>query len=290
MLTVVQAYNRFIDSLVPTQNERNAATSHRASVEGALRQDFSVVSLRETGSFTHGTGVRSYSDVDVLMRLSEVQPGSTSTVLNRLKSVLDVRFPFTQVKVRRPAVVVDFAATSERWEVIPGYWVRSSSTGYDVFQIPGPSGWIETSPHAHLDYVNASNNRTETYAGAKKLARMLKAWKYYNGIPVSSFYLEMRAAEHLRTQSSFAPIWDMWQVLNKLNNHSLASMNDPMNIAGRIVACSSDATRTTALSRLSTTTSRAEKALDAQREGNDCLAFYYLDLLYGRQFPGRHSG
>lgn len=252
MLEVTQAYSRFLDSLVPTQRERDAAASHRNSVEAALRNGLSVSLIRETGSFSHGTGARGHSDVDLMVSLSSVKPQSSDTTLATVRSALRTRYPLTETKVRRPAVVIEFAARTERWEVIPAYASHVSSSGYTVYDIPGAAaGWMQSAPRAHLDYVNASNQRTGTSGGTKKLARMLKGWKYYNGVPVSSFYLEMRAAEHVRTQESFIPIWDMSQVLTKLDDHQLAQMNDPMRIAGRILPCSSDATKQVALSRLS---------------------------------------
>lgn len=290
MLDVSQAYERFLGSLVPTTREREAAVSHRASVEGALRSGLSVGVIRETGSFNHGTGVRGHSDVDIMASLTSLQPQSSDTALANVRSALQSRYPYTEIKVRRPAVVIEFAAKSERWEVIPAYRSHQTAAGYDVYEIPGPAtGWMQSAPRAHLDYVTASNQGTGTAGGAKKLARLLKAWKYYCGVPISSFYLEMRAAEHVRTQTSFIPIWDMSQVLTKLSFHDLADMNDPMKIAGRIKSCSSEANKSTALSRLSTAESRARKALSADNSGREADTFYYLDLLYNRRFRSRYK-
>jgi predicted nucleotidyltransferase len=54
----------------------------------------------ETGSFSHGTGVRNYSDIDALVSLNN-KPDSSYTALNRVKDALSARFPSTTVKVRR---------------------------------------------------------------------------------------------------------------------------------------------------------------------------------------------
>lgn len=290
MLSIGQAYDRFNSGLVPTERERGAAAGHRQSVESALRSGLQVAQVRETGSFSHGTGVRGRSDVDVLVSLTSAQPGSSDTILTQVRAALKSRFPYTEVKVRRPAVVVEFASKTEQWEVIPAYYKRTSGSGYSVYDIPGSaSGWIETGPKAHLDYVTEINDRQVTYRGAKRLARMLKAWKYYRSVPVSSFYLEMRAAEHVATQSSFIPIWDMSQVLTKPNNHGLASMNDPKGVAGRINPCSSAVTKLDAQSKLDTAATRAANALQAHQNGNEDLAFYYTDQLYAANFPSRWS-
>ena len=122
---------------------------------------------------------------------------------------------------------------------------------------------------------------------AKGLSRLIKAWKYYCNVPVSSFYLEMRCVQHVATQSSYIHVYDVCQVLEKLDGHELAPMNDPKGATGGFHACSTDAKRTDALSKLHTGAVRARKALDAQRAGNDVEAFRNLDLLFGGKFPAR---
>ena len=73
--------------------------------------------------------------------------------------------------------------------------------GVSVYDIPGAAtGWLDTAPLEHLAYVTEVNSRQNIAGGAKKLARLIKAWKYYNDVPISSFYLEMRAAQYLAGQ------------------------------------------------------------------------------------------
>jgi len=44
---------------------------------------------------------------------------------------------------------------------------------------------------------------------AKRLARLIKAWKYFCDIPISSFYLEMRCASYLNRIDTYVDIWDV---------------------------------------------------------------------------------
>lgn len=146
---------------------------------------------------------------------------------------------------------------------------------------------MDTAPVEHLKYVNDCNNRSETKGGTKKLARLVKAWKYYNSVPISSFHLEMRAAQHITTQAAFIPVWDICQLLNKLESHQLAGMNDPKGAANRFYPCPTDSKKIGALSKLQTGASRARKALDAYNDDKPDTAFHYLDLLFGGKFPSR---
>lgn len=285
--TVDEGFATFLERLTPTAAQRAAAAKHRSSVEGSIEQSLTVKRYREIGSFGHGTGVRGHTDVDLLVSLHN-KPLSSDTALTWIKNALSATFPYTAVSVRRPAVVVDFAGGDERWEIVPAF-LRSRSDGDPyVYDIPGAAtGWMLSAPAEHIEWVNEINRQSGISGGAKKLARLLKAWKYYNNVPVSSFYLEMRAAQYMATQTSFVAIWDICGVLEHLHSIGLAAMNDPREAAGRFDACSSEAKKADALSKLSTGATRARKALDAHRDSKTDLAFSCLDLLFGGNFPAR---
>lgn len=287
--SVNDAFEVFRDRLIPTQAQRDAGTSHRASVKAALEAKLTVGTFYETGSFSHGTGVRGYSDIDVLVSLRNPKPESSYTALNWVKDALDARFPRTEVVIRRPAVVVRFGGGYETWEVIPGFMTSRGGSKQYIYDIPGPSAgaaWIDSAPREHLAYVNECNEKPRK-GNAKDLTRLIKAWKYLRSVPISSFYLEMRCAQHVATQTSYIHVWDVCQILEKLVGHELAPMNDPRAATGRIHACSSDANRTDALSKLSTAAGRARRALDAQQAGDDAAAFAHFDLLFAGKFPAR---
>lgn len=288
--TIDQAFAEFLTRLTPLVSQRAAAATHRQSVDSSLKKSLTIRASWETGSFHHGTGVRNHADVDLLVSIGYPKPASSDTALGWVRDALKASFPYTTVRVSRPAVMVEFAGGQQTWEIIPGFLTNRGGVEDLVYDIPGAaSGWIDTAPKAHLNYVNECNAIDTVKGGAKKLARLMKAWKYYNNVPISSFYLEMRAAEHVATQTSFIPVWDIWQLLNKLNIHQLAGMNDPKGVAGRFYACSSEVRRTEALSKLSTATSRAVKARDAYSAGDPEKAFGYLDLLFDGKFPARFA-
>jgi predicted nucleotidyltransferase len=287
--TVDQGFADFVQRLTPTAAQRTAGASHRESVQKALKDHLAVHSFFETGSFSHGTGVRNHSDVDVLVSLNYERPATSYTALTWVKNALEKRFPRTPIAVRRPAVVVNFGGGYETWEVIPGFITSRGGPDVRVYDIPSAvsnGGWIDSAPREHLAYVNDANKKPNE-GNAKALARLIKAWKYFCNAPISSFYLEMRCAEHMRGETTYRPVWDVWQVLNKLNNHGLAGMNDPRHASGRIYACSTEAKKVDALSKLSTAKTRARKALDADNDGKTDNAFYYLNLLFGGHFPAR---
>jgi predicted nucleotidyltransferase len=287
--SVDEGFEEFLRRLIPTEAQRAAGTKHRQTVRAALEKKLTVKNFFETGSFSHGTGVRGLSDIDALVSIGNDKPDSSYTALTWVKDALTSRFPSTTMKIRRPAVVVEFGSGYETWEVIPGFLTGRGGQSQLVYDIPSAttgSGWIDSAPQEHLKYVKECNEKPSK-GKAKALARLIKAWKYYRQVPISSFYLEMRCAQHVATQTSYIHIWDVCQVLEKLEAHKLAAMNDPKGASGRIYACSSDSLKEDALSKLSRAATRARKALDAYNANKSDDAFHYLDLLFGGKFPAR---
>lgn len=256
----------------PTSTQFDGARSHRASIESRLDRDLGVSEMFEIGSLRHGTGVYKYSDADYLVSLKGFRPESSLTMLSKVKESLQGRFLSTTIGVRRPAVVCQFGDGIV--EVVPAY--PSTGTGYWIADPTG--GWMLTHPKDHNTWVNSVNNKHD--GAPKKLARQLKVWKYRRNVPVSSCYLEMRAAKHMDGESSYNSTWDLHAVLKKLYENSLAAMNDPTGLGSRFTAYSSEASRTDALSKLSTAVSRAARARDYASGGDNTNAIAQLKLLF----------
>lgn len=289
--TVNGAFEEFLRRLCPTRADRSAGKSHRASVKAALETNVTIRAMYETGSFSNGTGVRGKSDIDVLVSLVNERPSSSYTALSWIKYALEKRFPSTPISISRPAVVIKFGGGYETWEVIPAFITGRGGNDQFVYDIPGPnagSAWIDSAPKEHLIYVNDANKAPHK-GDAKDLARLIKAWKYYCDVPISSFYLEMRCAKHVVNETSYIHIWDVCQILEHLDAIGLAPMNDPSGATGRIYACSTTPKAQDALSKLHTAAVRARKALDASNKGDSTTAFYYLDLLFAGKFPSMYA-
>ncbi len=262
----------------PSANQFDAAKNHRYSIEERLDADFGVYRIFEIGSLRHGTGVWLHSDADYLVSLKDSRPTSSTTMLQRVRTSLLGRFPSTTITVRRPAVVCRFS--SGVFEVGPGYFADSpnSNTGYWIADPAG--GWMKTYPEAHNAYVDRVNKKHD--GGAKQLARLLKVWKYGRYAPISSCYLEMRAAQHLDGVVAYVPVWDLYLTLSRIHSHGLAAMNDPTGLGSRFTSCSSEAKRIDAASKLSTALGRARRAQEYYSDGNHTQSIAQLELLFDR--------
>lgn len=274
MTTATAWLNELNSFFTPTSTQFDSARGHRASIETRLNSNLGVSEMFEIGSLRHGTGVFVYSDADYLVSLKGFRPESSITMLNKVKESLQGRFTSTSIGVRRPAVVANFSDGVV--EVVPAY--ANAGGGYWIADPRG--GWMLTHPKNHNDWVNSVNSKHN--GAAKKLARQLKVWKYKRNVPVSSCYLEMRAAKHMDGESSYLPTWDLHAALKKLHDNSLAAMNDPTGLGSRFTAYSSDASKADALSKLSTAVARAAKAKVYDAAGDNDSAVAQLRLLFNR--------
>ena len=283
--TIEQGFEDFLTNLKTTKAESASAKTHRASIEACLISNFGLNRFTRIGSFGNGTNVSGYSDVDYLACIPTAKLTKTSTAsLVKVKNALDQRFPTTNVAVNCPAILVPFGdRKSEDTEIVIADYIKEKD-GYKVYEIADCNdGWMEVSPDAHNAYVDYVDKQ---HGGkVKPLIRFIKAWKFYQGAKISSFYLEMRVAKYAAEQKSIIYDIDIKLILQILRDSELAMMQDPMAVSGLIHPCKTDTFKVDALSKLNTAATRADKAREATTNGDIKLAFEWWGKLYNDKFP-----
>ncbi|QRR03085.1 nucleotidyltransferase domain-containing protein [Dyadobacter sandarakinus] len=286
-----EGFETFIGWLKPLQSEHTTAASHKDSVRRCMENNFGCTSFFETGSFGNGTGVRHYSDTDYFARCpSDKFFNDSGYTLRKVKEALQYTFPRTVgIEVKSPAVRIPFGKyASERLELTPAYYYGLVNTPMGEkysYNIPShDGGWMQSSPGAHNAYVNRENDRLN--GKLKPLIQLVKAWKYYNQVPIYSFYLELRVTKYAEKESAIVYDIDLRNIFKFLYDNNLPDIQDPMGISGYVKACKSDAKKTIALSRLGTGYSRVLKAYDNRTSSID-NAFYWWNLFYNSEFPSR---
>lgn len=273
--TALQYLNSRLDWYTPPPGYFNAHRTHRAAIETRLDNWYGVKEMFETGSLKHGTGVRFYSDADYFVVLKGERPASSGTALTKVRDALAGRFQTTDVRVSNPAVRCKFANGKETVEVVPAYPTAASGGYY----IPDPTGnWMQAFPKNHNAYVVLAN--TEHSGGAKKLARLAKVWKNKRNVPVSSFYLEMRAAKYANDAKTWSLTYSLYHYLNGLKAHSLAAMNDPTGLGSRFNAYSTETKKVDAISKLDTAVTRALLGWHYAQLGDHDAAVKHYKLLF----------
>jgi hypothetical protein len=282
--TIEDGFNDFLVDIKATATESAATVSHRASIEQCLRANFGLNRFVRIGSFGNGTNVSTYSDVDYLACIPTVHlTKSSSYSMGKVRDALATRFPSTGICVRTPTVYCPFGTyRSQDTEVTVADYVEEIS-GFKIYEIAdGNDGWMRVCPDAHNAYVKAVN---EQHGGkVKPLIRFIKAWKFYQNVPISSFYLEMRVAKYASQESAIVYDIDVRNILQQLRDGGLAAMHDPMGFSGYINPCRSTATHAEAYSKLCTAATRAEKAREAENNLDTKNAFEWWQLLYNNKF------
>jgi hypothetical protein len=290
--SIIEGFDTFINRLYPLSSEHETAVSHKNSVKSCFENRFKCYEFFETGSFRSGTGVRHYSDTDYFAICPKNELSSNSgLVLRDSKDALKKTFWQTDgIEVRTPAIKIPFGRyASETLEVTPAIFngMIDSPIGnkpyYDIVDLNG--GWMRASPITHNAYVNRENDRLSKKV--KPLIQLIKAWKFFNDIPINSFYLELRVAKYAEGESSIIYDVDVRHIIKKHYDGNLADIQDPMGISGYVQACSTDSKRIDALSKLSTGFSRADKAYD-QRDNDIDKCFEWWDKFYDGKFPSRY--
>lgn len=283
--SIAQGFEDFQTNLKATKTESILAKSHRASIEACLKSNFGLNRFTRIGSFGNGTNVSGYSDVDYLACIPIAQLTKTSTPsLVKVKNALATRFPNTGVAINSPAVLVPFGEKkSEDTEIVVADYIKETN-GYKVYEIAdNDNGWMEVSPDAHNAYVDYVDKKRG--GKVKPLIRFVKAWKFFQGVKISSFYLEMRVTKFAADELSIDFEIDVNTILRQLRDNELAMIQDPMGVSGYIYPCKTQAFKLDAMSKLNTAATRSQRARDAAERGDIKEAFEWWGKLYNDKFP-----
>lgn len=290
--SIEDGFNEFLRRLAPLNSEYQKSISHKKSVKSSLKKKFKCAEFFETGSFGNKTGVKHFSDTDYFAVCPDEDLRSNSkTLLIGVKKGLQHTFHKTslKIKVNSPSVVIPFGKfASENLEITPCFYnglIQTPVGRKKSYGIPdGNGGWILSSPRAHKSYVTLHHERLQRKL--KPLVTLIKAWKFFNQVPISSFYLELRITKLLEDKKKIDYAVDLFGTIKKLRDVGLADIQDPMGVSGFVGACKTDLKKKAALTKIKMACSRAEKAyLSRNGDLNDC--FYWLKMLYKGKFPSR---
>jgi hypothetical protein len=284
--TSEEAFKVFLGWLAPRDIELAKAAAHREEIRARLDRKFGVRHLYAGGSLHHRTGVHQVSGADYFCWLDMKRPTSSASALTAMQKTLQRLYPDLTVRIARPAVVVDFADGAERVAVIPAFAGGETLGDHVRFRVPGVAqDWMSASPLAHGEWLERCNSTPGVLGGAKGLARLVRAWKHYRDVPISSFYLELRAAAFMAERSGVLYPYDLRDFLATVVRDGLAPIEDPSGVCGPVEAYLAPSTRNEAMSKAANAAGWAESALTQQRLGSMSNAFRQWNTLFGGRFP-----
>lgn len=285
-ISIEQGFVQFDSYLADSSAETEQAREHLAAVLNCLRRGFDITRLFRVGSCENGTSILGCSDVEYFAtiptkRLKEDSDATVRAVYNTLAAC----FPDVGVALRTPAVLVPLGADSSEWiEIMPAHLLDKDTASYIVYRIAdGSGGWMVSSPDAHGALISTADRKLG--GRVRPLIRFIKAWKYFNSVSVSSFYLETRVANYVSQEVTIVYPVDVRGVLRALCNDELAGAQDPTGITGYIQATTSEGRKSEAMSKLQLAVERAEKASEAESVGDITEAFHCWNEVFAGRFP-----
>lgn len=292
-MTITDGFRTLLARIEPSDRDSAVYDSHRQSVTRRLETVFSATNVELIGSYSRGSGIRSTSDIDLLLKLKreEVRRGdrykSSSTILDHVRTELLNRYPNTSVMRDVHAVVVKFADNQYPVDVVPGfYYQHGGAMNYPVFAIPnGVGGWMPASPQAHNKFISDAD--VQSGGKLKRTAKLIKFWRHCRtpSIPLNSFHVELFLAQEKVCVGAISYAVCFNNALAKLANRQSQPLTDPVGISGQIPAAYTEDKRRKVQEALIASANRAYKAIQAEKSGNMNEALRLWDLVFNGYFP-----
>jgi hypothetical protein len=277
------AFQLLIDDLTPDNSGVPVPAPYQEVIRECLDQTFGLYAFFLGGSLLSNTNIQGYGGVDYFASVVEDHvPDDSDLFLAQAEEALRSCFPNAVAKA--PAVVIPSGAGDSPLRVVPAKLAGETSASHRLYAVAdGMGGWMDSSPHAHRAYVEALDHQLG--GKLRPLVRLLKAWKLYRQVPVSSFYIELRCVEYAFDEKMIVYTVDFPNVLQLFWQDQFADVHDPKGIAGRVPARLTRAGKKAAISKLRTALYHTSRAQEAEAEGDIEEAFVYWNRVFKGHFP-----
>ncbi|WP_338687032.1 nucleotidyltransferase [Streptomyces acidiscabies] len=279
------AFNRFYELITPSRQHVEQALA-RARILSANMRDAarevapcSFMEHRLMGSYTRGTAIREFSDVDVMFEFQcamgsglAVSRPLLAGIRNFLKQTVDAS---VRVSEMQEVVRIEYP-DGICLDILPS--LRGDPQGY--FIPDGVNGWKATDPDVQERYFKRQDAASKIRLS--KFTRGLKYWNATHGNLVRSYHLESLVAQ-LAPQLDGDYAIATREVFEELSN--TISILDPSGHQGDLSAYLSASQRDMIASLCRASGEGAMAALDAQAKGKCGQALKAWAAVYGPLFP-----
>ena len=160
---------------------------------------------RYVGSFGRNTATGYVSDIDMLFEMpwsvynsyNAYIGNGQSALLQAVKNSIATTYPNTNLKGDGQIVQVKFS-DDMRFEVLPAF--KNDDGSYTFADSNGGGSWKKTNPIPEIDSISTGDTLTNN--NLRPLCRMIRAWKYYNSVPISGLLIDTLAYRFLTDWSN----------------------------------------------------------------------------------------
>jgi predicted nucleotidyltransferase len=288
-VSVDDRFKALIARISMSQAEMDSFERHRQSVTQAVRRAFNTNRVSVMGSFARGSSLGGISDLDLLciVEAREARWGGrvkdSRTVLNKVRECLQESFAETGIGRDGQAVLVAFANGKERVDVVPAFFHRFEGR-HPVYLIPsGNGGWLETSPSAHEEYIEAADYKSG--GKLKYVSILLKYFREQRGLALNSFHCELLLAQEGVCDGIGRYAQCFADALVLLARRQCRDLQDPLRISGNVFATNTEPQRQQAVTSISRWLQNALAAFEAEARRDSPEAYRNWDLVFNGAFP-----
>jgi hypothetical protein len=288
--TVPSAFTEFAAKVKPTENQEQTIAGRRTNVEGFLAGRYAPDSnmplqhVQIIGSAGRKTLIRPVDDLDVFAVFDDSQVwGSyqhdSKQLLYRVREAL-AGYRVQTVGSRGQAVRL-FYTPGPAVDITPAFPVIGILGLTQGYVIPrGDGGWQQTDPYVHREFMATRNHELGGYL--KPLVRLLKRWNRVHSSRLSSFHLEML------TQATFGSIGSNYRDAVRFFFETAAGylhVNDPAGYSGDLASGLTWQQEEAIKQSFTTAAGQAERAQNAEAQGNTAEACRQWRIIFGDEFP-----
>lgn len=278
---ILKGFDEFLIMLNPLTFEHDKVNYQISKVESSLFKGFGPCSILGAGSTYNQTAIRHHSNNNIFIKIpSENLPICSNEALLILKETLLSTFnDNVKITINNMSVAIAFGVyASETLMITPSIsngLIQTSIGEVETIKIPKyDCDWDIISPKAYQDFLDKENLRLNLKL--KPLIRLLKAWKFYNDVPINSFYLEMSLLRYVSAKNNIEYDIDICEYLQYLIKNQLAIIENLMGFSSIITNYRTKTEKENILAEINVGFKRAKKAVENRHVPNYC--FYYWDV------------
>ncbi|MBK6914964.1 MAG: hypothetical protein IPH11_15385 [Ignavibacteriales bacterium] len=269
-------FDKFLENIKLTQSQREDAKTKYDGVCEKLHNyyyedtEYNGSTKLLIGSYGKKTNIRPARDVDVIFKMPDEKfdqynnaSNGQSNLLQKIRSILEEKYPNTAIKVFEKVVVVEFSESKHNVELLPAFEQEDKK-----FKIPNSSqcgSWEIWNPRAEIDKINTSDIRND--GRTRRLVRMIKKWSERCSINLKSYIIENLSMKFLDDNNykftyTDVMLYDFFEFLK--------SEVDSRNLSYVETACK-----------------RAKKAIEYKQADKIIKAIAQWKKVFGNDFPGQ---
>lgn len=200
-------FNSFCGNIRISPEKRSSLAYRTGRIVGQLNADLRDLESKTSyrfyvGSYGRSTAIPSVSDVDLLYelpaalyeRFNKHQGNGQSALLSHVRTSIQRTYPTSKIGGDGQVVVIVFD-DGVTFEVLPAF--LNTANGYTFADSNDGGSWRTCQPKQEMSAFSTRNN--ECCGNLIELARMTRAWRDKNGVPMSGMLIDTLAYQFIGT-------------------------------------------------------------------------------------------